>query len=109
MSRWHGWLCTATRARSRSLMRISWRTVGWIAETCVISSARSCPSSKKKRSRVAYQSGADPAAVLPVLATWMGHADPNDTYWYLTGTAELPAAATQRLRAHAARPEGRRS
>jgi integrase/recombinase XerD len=45
----------------------------------------------------AYRSGSDPAAVLPVLATWLGHADPGDTYWYLTGTAELLAAATDRL------------
>lgn len=45
----------------------------------------------------AYRNGADPAAVLPVLSTWLGHADPSDTYWYLTGTAELMAAATDRL------------
>jgi integrase/recombinase XerD len=45
----------------------------------------------------AYRSGSDPAATLPVLATWLGHADPNDTYWRLTGTAELLAAATDRL------------
>ena len=45
----------------------------------------------------AYQSGADPAATLPLLATWLGHAEPRDTYWYLTGTAELMAAATARL------------
>lgn len=45
----------------------------------------------------AYRSGADPAATLPLLATWLGHADPRDTYWYLTGTAELMAAATARL------------
>lgn len=56
----------------------------------------------------AYRSGADPAAALPVLATWMGHADPRDTYWYLTGTAELLAAAAERLRAAGERPEGRR-
>jgi integrase/recombinase XerD len=47
----------------------------------------------------AYRSGGDPAATLPLLATWLGHADPNDTYWYLTGTAELMAAATERLHA----------
>jgi integrase/recombinase XerD len=47
----------------------------------------------------AYNSGADPAATLPVLATWLGHADPGDTYWYLTGTAELLAAATARIQA----------
>ena len=45
----------------------------------------------------AYRSGQDPAAVLPVLATWLGHADPGDTYWYLTGTAELLQAAMQHL------------
>jgi site-specific recombinase XerD len=45
----------------------------------------------------AYRSGDDPATVLPVLATWLGHVDPNDTYWYLTGTAELLAAANERL------------
>jgi hypothetical protein len=52
----------------------------------------------------AYRSGGDPAATLPLLATWLGHADPNDTYWYLTGTAELMAAATDRL--HAAEQTG---
>ena len=45
----------------------------------------------------AYRSGADPATVLPILSTWLGHAEPGDTYWYLTGTAELMAAATARL------------
>jgi len=45
----------------------------------------------------AYRSGADPAVTLPVLSTWLGHARPGDTYWYLTGTAELMAAATDRL------------
>jgi integrase/recombinase XerD len=47
----------------------------------------------------AYRSGSDPAVTLPVLSTWLGHADPNDTYWYLTGTAELLAAANDRLHA----------
>jgi integrase/recombinase XerD len=45
----------------------------------------------------AYTRGADPAAVLPLLATWLGHSEPSDTYWYLTGTAELLAAATERV------------
>ncbi|GAA1140962.1 tyrosine-type recombinase/integrase [Ornithinicoccus hortensis] len=45
----------------------------------------------------AYRSGADPAAVLPVLSAWMGHTEPSDTYWYLTGTSELLAAAADRL------------
>jgi integrase len=57
----------------------------------------------------AYRSGANPAVVLPVLATWLGHTEPRDTYWYLTGTAELLAAATGRLRSLAApsQPGGR--
>ena len=50
----------------------------------------------------AYRSGADPAAVLPILSTWLGHADPSDTYWYLTGTSELLAAAADRLEHHQA-------
>jgi site-specific recombinase XerD len=54
----------------------------------------------------AYTRGADPAAVLPLLATWLGHCEPSDTYWYLTGTAELLAAATDRLaRSHSDQQE----
>lgn len=45
----------------------------------------------------AYRSGADPVVVLPVLSTWLGHTEPRDTYWYLSGTAELLAAAMERL------------
>ncbi|OIQ78626.1 tyrosine recombinase XerC [mine drainage metagenome] len=45
----------------------------------------------------AYRNGGDPSVVLPVLSTWLGHAEPSDTYWYLTGTTELLAAATDRL------------
>lgn len=47
----------------------------------------------------AYTRGGDPAAVLPLLATWLGHSEPSDTYWYLTGTTELLAAATERVAA----------
>ena len=47
-------------------------------------------------------------AVLPLLATWLGHCEPSDTYWYLTGTAELLAAATDRVaRRHGDRSEER--
>ena len=53
----------------------------------------------------AYRSGANPAIVLPILSTWLGHADPADTYWYLTGTSELLAAAADRL-AHHPTPAG---
>jgi integrase/recombinase XerD len=53
----------------------------------------------------AYRSGADPAIVLPILSTWLGHTEPSDTYWYLTGTSELLAAAADRLAHH--RQQGR--
>lgn len=48
----------------------------------------------------AYRRSDDPAVLLPILSTWLGHARPGDTYWYLTGTAELLAAATSRLEEH---------
>jgi integrase/recombinase XerD len=57
----------------------------------------------------AYRSGADPAVVLPVLSTWLGHTEPSDTYWYLSGTAELLAAATERLETCSNLGEGNRS
>jgi integrase len=44
-----------------------------------------------------YQNGDDVAARLPLLSAWLGHADPASTYWYLTGTPELPALAAARL------------
>jgi integrase len=44
-----------------------------------------------------YRDGGDVAARLPLLSTWLGHADPADTYWYLTGTPELLALAAARL------------
>jgi integrase/recombinase XerD len=44
-----------------------------------------------------YADGADVAARLPLLSTWLGHADPGGTYWYLTGTPELLTLAATRL------------
>jgi integrase/recombinase XerD len=44
-----------------------------------------------------YADGGDVAARLPLLSTWLGHADPSSTYWYLTGTPELLALAAARL------------
>jgi integrase len=44
-----------------------------------------------------YSDGGDVAARLPLLSTWLGHADPAGTYWYLTGTPELLALAAARL------------
>jgi integrase len=44
-----------------------------------------------------YADGGDVTARLPLLSTWLGHADPAGTYWYLTGTPELLALAATRL------------
>ena len=34
---------------------------------------------------------------IPVLCAWLGHVDPSNTYWYLTGVPELLAQVTDRL------------
>lgn len=52
----------------------------------------------------AYESGQDGQTVLAVLSTYLGHADPKATYWYLTASPELMAAAGQRLGAWLERP-----
>jgi integrase len=52
----------------------------------------------------AYESGADGQATLAVLSTYLGHADPKATYWYLTASPELMAAAGKRLDAWLERP-----
>lgn len=44
-----------------------------------------------------YRDGVDVAARLPWLSTYLGHADPKSTYWYLTGSPELLALAAGRL------------
>src|SRR5471030_2787966 len=44
-----------------------------------------------------YRRGEDPARRLPVLSTYLGHAHVTDTYWYLTNTPELMAAAGKLL------------
>lgn len=45
----------------------------------------------------AYESGRDGQETLAALSTYLGHADPKATYWYLTASPELMAAAGQRL------------
>jgi integrase len=52
----------------------------------------------------AYESGLDGQAVLAVLSTYLGHADPKATYWYLTASPELMAAAGKRLDAWLEQP-----
>jgi integrase/recombinase XerD len=47
-----------------------------------------------------YREGADVAGLLPRLSTYLGHANPKDTYWYLSASPELLALAGQRLDAY---------
>jgi integrase/recombinase XerD len=44
-----------------------------------------------------YHDGVDVQAHLPLLSTYLGHADPKSTYWYLTGAPELLALAAARI------------
>lgn len=44
-----------------------------------------------------YRDGLDVQRHLPVLSTYLGHAHPADTYWYLSATPELLAMAVRRL------------
>ena len=44
-----------------------------------------------------YREGEDPKRHLPTLSTYLGHGHVTDTYWYLTSTPELLAAAGKRL------------
>lgn len=47
-----------------------------------------------------YRTEADVPAMLPRLATYLGHTDPKHTFWYLSAAPELMALAGQRLDAH---------
>jgi integrase/recombinase XerD len=44
-----------------------------------------------------YRAGVDVQARLPWLSTYMGHAEPSDTYWYLSAAPELLGLAARRL------------
>jgi integrase len=44
-----------------------------------------------------YRAGEDVERRLPVLSTYLGHTHVTDTYWYLSSTPELMAAAGKRL------------
>jgi integrase/recombinase XerD len=43
-----------------------------------------------------YRAGVDVEAHMPLLSTWMGHARPENTYWYLSAVPELLALAARR-------------
>ena len=45
----------------------------------------------------AYRSGGDVGERLPLLATYLGHTEPANTYWYLQAAPELMALAADRL------------
>lgn len=47
-----------------------------------------------------YRSGGDPAARVAQLATYLGHADPGASYWYLSAAPELLSLAAARLEHH---------
>jgi integrase/recombinase XerD len=46
-----------------------------------------------------YREGQDVQAQMLALSTYLGHADPGATYWYLSGTPELLGLAADRLEA----------
>lgn len=52
----------------------------------------------------AYRRGADIDAQLALISSYLGHADPASSYWYLHATPELLALAAGRLDDHGARP-----
>lgn len=45
----------------------------------------------------AYRDGRNPAEILPVLSTYLGHASSGSTYWYLEAVPELLGQAAHRL------------
>lgn len=53
----------------------------------------------------AYTAGEDGQTRLTLLSTWLGHVHPNSTYWYLSASPELMAAAGQRLETYLAGPQ----
>jgi integrase len=48
----------------------------------------------------AYRAGEDVQPRVALLSTYLGHADPADTHWYLQAAPELLALAGQRLEGH---------
>ena len=44
-----------------------------------------------------YRDGGDPVARLAQLVTYLGHADPAASYWYLSAAPDLLALAAARL------------
>lgn len=51
-----------------------------------------------------YREGVDVEQAIASLSTYLGHGKVTDTYWYLTGTPELLAAAGSRFERFTAPP-----
>ncbi|MFZ0593573.1 MAG: tyrosine-type recombinase/integrase [Bryobacteraceae bacterium] len=54
-----------------------------------------------------HQAGQNVAELLPHLSVYMGHSRPADTYWYLSATAELLEAASERFESYKKEPARR--
>lgn len=48
----------------------------------------------------AHRQGVDVDARIAVLAAYLGHVDPANTYWYLTASPELMTIVAERMSAH---------
>ena len=44
-----------------------------------------------------YRAGVNVEAHMPLLSTYLGHSDPENTYWYLSAVPELLFLAAERL------------
>jgi integrase len=95
---------------SRSAGRLSYRTMNWHFERLVRKAGlqpgagRCRPRLHDLRHRFAcltledwYRAGVDVQPRLPLLSTYLGHIDPNSTYWYLSARPNLLADAARRL------------
>lgn len=95
---------------SRTGGRLTYRTMNWHFDRLVRKaglqppSARCRPRMHDLRHRFActtleewHRSGVDVQPRLPLLSTYLGHIDPNSTYWYLSARPQLLAAAASRL------------
>ena len=52
-----------------------------------------------------HAEGVDLDRKVLALSTYLGHARPSDTYWYLTAVPELMAVTSQRFEGFAASPQ----
>jgi hypothetical protein len=74
--------------------------ISWNAELCVLCRARHKRHSFAARTLVNwYRTGKDPAREMIKLTTYLGHADPGHTYWYLEAVPELFELASRRAEA----------